>query len=139
MKKHIIIIGSVVLIFIIVLFIFILKKDDKNTEDKLIAIIEYGHNNAADFSIYCEYDIYAKGKKKYTYELECTSYTIEGEQPTEKLESGNINKKEDFDKIKDSIDKFKKTNNYTYDSYYYIDNYEKRLYDSFDSLIKKLY
>lgn len=142
MKKGIMVFGGGILLLILVLCISLSKKEnveDEPKEKELVATIEYGHNEAVDSSMYCEYDIYSNGTKSYTYELECVRYTIVGQQPTEKIESGNIDSKKDFNKIKENLDKFDKTYDRTYSSYYYIEEYEKRKYDSLDLLINKLY
>lgn len=142
MKKGIMVFGGGILLLVLVLCISLSKKEkdiDESKENELVATIEYGHNEAIDSTMYCEYDIYSNGKKGYTYELECVRYTIVGEQPPEKMESGSIHSKKDFNKIKENLDNFNKTYNRTYSSYYYIENYEKRKYDSLDLLINKLF
>ena len=138
MKKGIIILGSVMLGLVVLLIIISTGKSDSD-DNELIAILEYGHNDAIDASMHCEYDIYKKRKGKYTYDLECINYTITGEQPPKKIESGTISSEQDIKKLKEKIDTFKKQHTYAYDSYYYIQDYERRKYNDFDSLLKQLY
>lgn len=139
MKKKIVIVITIILVVIIGIFYFIKNKKIVRPNTNYVAVIYHSEMIGIDAGKEFIYYIYPDENDTYLYIKSNAEITMTGSNNEKDIDSGKINNKSDFEKIKKDIENDKLKDAQHFFSYTYIKNDNAEKFISIEELADVLF